>query len=100
MSRSRSIIEEAPTDADSFTEGRAQTMTTSIAQRATRTGGTATPRPAVQRFTASIASFAEIMLDAIEASRAIQTAQTPEARRVVVDRFSAESTRHAHRTAA
>jgi hypothetical protein len=62
--------------------------TTSIAQ------GTARPailRPAVQRFTASIAALGEVVLDAIEAARAIETANTPDARRVVLDRFASRS---------
>lgn len=82
-------------------EGRTQIMTTSIAQRASRASRAAgSLRPAVQRFTASVAAFGEIVLDAIEASRAIQTAHTPETRRAVLDRFAAQSAAHADRTAA
>jgi hypothetical protein len=53
-----------------------------------------------RRLTTSIASFGAIVLDAIEASRAIQTAHTTQARREVLDRFAADSARHAEQTAA
>jgi hypothetical protein len=53
-----------------------------------------------QRLTASIAAFGALVLDAMEASRAIHTAHTPEARRIVLDRFATDSARHANRTAA
>jgi hypothetical protein len=65
---------------------------TSIAQCA--------PRPAARRFTASLTSIGEVVLAAIEASRAIHTAHTPEARRVVLDRFASDSAPRTHRTAA
>lgn len=75
-------------------------MTASITQRATRSAYTAILRSAVLRFTSSIGSFGKVVADVIEASSAIQTARTPEARRAVIDRFAAESARHAQRTAA
>jgi hypothetical protein len=75
-------------------------MTTFIAHRASRGTGTTALRPGMQRFGRSLASFGAIVLDAIDASRAIQSAHTHEARRVVLDRFAADTSRHADRSAA
>lgn len=56
--------------------------------------------PTTRRLIASIASFGALALDAVEASRAIHTAHSHEARRLVLDRFATDSARHADRTAA
>ncbi len=71
-----------------------------IAQFTTGRARTGVFRPAVRRVIGSVAAIGEIALDAIEATRAIQSAHSAEARRVVLDRFAAETARHANRSAA
>ena len=56
--------------------------------------------PGAQRFTRSLASVGAIVLDAIEATRAIQSAHSTVDRRAVLDRFAADVTRDADRSAA
>ncbi len=76
-------------------------MTTFIARHGDRTtGSSATFRAGKQRFTRSLASVGSIVLDAIEATRAIQSAHSNADRRAVLDRFAADTTRDAHRWAA
>lgn len=59
-------------------------MTTFHAQNGSRTG-----------FGRSLASVGAIVLDAIEATRAIQSAHSTTDRRAVLDRFAADTTRDA-----
>jgi hypothetical protein len=70
-------------------------MTTSTAQLRSRATGTVSPLPGVQRFGRSLAAVGAIVLDAIEATRAIQSAHSTADRREVLDRFAAATTRHA-----
>ena len=76
-------------------------MTTFIAGHA---GRTADPSAAFQarkqRFTRSLVSVGSLVLDAIEASRAIQSTHANADRRAVLDRFAADTTRDAGRSAA
>jgi hypothetical protein len=73
-------------------------MTTFIAGHA---GRTADPSAAFQarkqRFTRSLVSVGSLVLDAIEASRAIQSAHSTTDRQAVLHRFAAETTRDASR---
>ena len=48
-----------------------------------------------QRFTRSLVSVGAIVLDAIEATRAISSAHSTVDRRAVLDRFAADTTRDA-----
>jgi hypothetical protein len=77
--------------------GRTQTMTTSTAQLRSRSRatGTVSPLAGVQRFGRSLAAMGAIVLDAIEATRAIESAHDTADRRQVLDRFTAATTRHA-----
>ena len=75
-------------------------MTTFIAQHGSRTSAPAGLRPGFQRFGRSLASVGAIVLDAIEASRAIQSTHANADRRAVLDRFAADTTRDAGRSAA
>ena len=70
-------------------------MSTSIAQHDSRTGATSGLRPGMQRVGRSLASVGAIVLDAIEAARAIESAHSLADRRVVLDRFSTDTTRSA-----
>ena len=54
----------------------------------------------MQRLGRSLASVGAIVLDAIEATRAIQSAHSHADRRAVLDRFAADTTRDASRSAA
>jgi hypothetical protein len=76
-------------------------MTTSIARHGYRTADSSDAlRQKKQRFTGSLASVGAIVLDAIEATRAINSAHTTADRRAVLARFAADTTRDAERTAA
>ena len=76
-------------------------MTTFIAGHAGRTADSrAAFQAGKQRFTRSLVSVGSLVLDAIEASRAIQSAHTTADRQAVLDRFAAETTRDASRRAA
>ena len=75
-------------------------MTTSIAHRGSRTSSPATLRPRAQRFGRFLASVGAVVLDAVEATRAMGSAHSTADRRAVLDRFAADTTRDASRTAA
>jgi hypothetical protein len=76
-------------------------MTTFIARHSDHTAdSSATFRAARQRFTHSLVSVGSVVLDAIEATRAIGSAHSTVDRRAVLDRFAADTTRDAGRSAA
>ena len=76
-------------------------MTTFIARQGDRTAdSTAAFRAGKQRVTRSLASVGSLVLDAIDATRAIQSAHSTADRRAVLDRFAADTTRDAGRSAA
>ena len=76
-------------------------MTTFIARQGDRTAdSSAAFRATKQRFTRSLASVGSIVLDAIEATRGIGSAHSTVDRRAVLDRFAADTTRDADRSAA
>ena len=76
-------------------------MTTSIARSGGRTSApTAATRAGAPRFGASLVSFGSIVLDAIEAARGVGSAHSTADRRAVLDRFAADTTRDAGRSAA
>ncbi len=76
-------------------------MTTFIARHGERTTDTgATPTAQKQRFGRFLVSVGAIVLDSIEASRAIGSAHSAADRRAALERFAADTTRDAGRTAA
>lgn len=76
-------------------------MTTFIARHGHHTAdSSAAFQAGKQRFTRSLASVGSIVLDAIEATRAIGSAHSTVDRRAVLDRFAADTTRDAGRAAA
>jgi hypothetical protein len=76
-------------------------MTTFIARHGDRTADSNGALQArMQRFTHSLVAVGAIVLDSIEASRALGSAHTGAERRAVVDRFAAETRRDADRSAA
>jgi hypothetical protein len=76
-------------------------MTTFIARHGDRAADSSAAFQAARgRFTRSLVSVGSIVLDAIEAARAIESAHTTADRRAVLDRFAAETTRDATRSAA
>ena len=75
-------------------------MTTSFAQHGAHISVPAGLRPSMHRLGRSLASVGAIMLDAVEASRAIQSAHSNADRRAVLDRFASDTTRDASRSAA
>ncbi|MFD2090814.1 hypothetical protein [Blastococcus deserti] len=76
-------------------------MTTFIARHGDHTADAGAAFQArKQRFTRSVASVGAIVLDAIEATRAIGSAHSTVDRRAVLDRFAADTTRDAGRAAA
>ncbi len=72
-------------------------MTTFLARHGDSSAALQTAR---QRFTRSLVSVGSIVVDAIEAARAIESAHTTADRRAVLDRFAADTTRDASRRAA
>jgi hypothetical protein len=78
-----------------------QIMTTFIARHGDRTvDSSAAFQARKQRFTRSLASAGAVVLDAIEATRAMGSAHSTADRRAVLDRFAADTSREASRTAA
>ena len=76
-------------------------MTTFIARHGAHAAdSSAAFRAQKQRFTRSLVSVGAIVLDAIEATRAIHSAHSTAGRRAVLDRFAADTTRDAGRSAA
>jgi hypothetical protein len=75
-------------------------MTTFMTGHGSRTSAPAILRPGLQRFGRSLASVGALVLDAVEATRAIQSAHSNVDRRAVLDRFAADTTRDASRSAA
>jgi hypothetical protein len=76
-------------------------MTTFIARHGDRTADSgATFQAGKQRFTRSLVSVGSIVLDAIDATRAIGSAHSTADRRAVLDRFAADTARDAGRAAA
>ena len=73
-------------------------MTAFAAQHITRPSSQTAPL--TQRVRRSVTSIGAIVLDSIEAARGIGSAHSPEARRHVLERFAAETTRDATRSAA
>ncbi|TQN35697.1 hypothetical protein FHU33_4926 [Blastococcus colisei] len=74
-------------------------MTTFIARHDDRIADPAASQ-ARKRFTRSLVSVGAIVLDAIEATRAIGSATTTADRRAVLDRFAADVSRDSGRSAA
>jgi len=56
--------------------------------------------PAMQRLLRSLNSLGVIMADSAQAARSLESAHTPAARSAVLDRFAADTTRDADRSAA
>ena len=76
-------------------------MTTFIARSGGRTSApTAASRAGSQRFGRSLVSFGALVLDAIEATRGVGSAHSTAGRIAVLDRFAADTTRDAGRSAA
>ena len=76
-------------------------MTTFIARTGGRTSApTAAARAGSPRIGRSLVSFGSIVLDAIEAARGVGSAHSAADRRAVLDRFAADTTRDAGRSAA
>ncbi len=76
-------------------------MTTFIARHGDRTTDSGAAFQArKQRFTRSLVSVGSLVLDAVEATRAIGSAHSTAGRRAVLDRFAADTTRDAGRSAA
>ena len=74
-------------------------MTTSITRSRGRTS-TAGARAGSPRLGRSLVSFGSLVLDAIEAARGVGSAHSTADRRAVLDRFAADTTRDAGRSAA
>ena len=70
-------------------------MTTSIARQGHTAATGSAFRAGAQRFTRSLASVGAIVLDAVEATRALGSAHTAADRRAVLERFAADTTRDA-----
>ncbi|SOE03832.1 hypothetical protein [Blastococcus haudaquaticus] len=75
-------------------------MTTFIGRPGSRTTDASAILQSGKRFTRSLASVGAVVLDAIEATRAIGSAHSAADRRAVLDRFAADTTRDASRPAA
>lgn len=75
-------------------------MTSTIARPTTPQPGSTAVRSAAGRFTAALVSFGTIVAAAVDATRALQSARTPHARRAVVEHFAAAATPPADRRAA
>jgi hypothetical protein len=73
-------------------------MTAFAAQHVTRPNSQTAPL--TQRIRHSVTSIGAIVLDSIEATRAIGSAHSSDARHEVLARFAAETTRDAGRSAA
>lgn len=75
-------------------------MTTFIARSGGRTSPTTALSARTQQFTRSLVSVGSLVLDAIEATRSLGSAHSAVDRRSVLDRFAADTTRDAGRSAA
>lgn len=75
-------------------------MTTSTAQYTARPISIGGTRQGLQRLGRSLFSVAAVMVDAIEASRALHSTHTVAGRRAVLDRFTADLARDTDRAAA
>ena len=73
-------------------------MTAFAAQHVTRPNSQTAPL--TQRIRRSVTSIGALVLDSIEATRAMGSAHSPAARHEVLARFAAETTRDATRSAA
>ena len=73
-------------------------MTAFAAQHVARPGSQTAPL--TQRVRRSVTSLGAIVLDSIEAARGMGSAHSPAARREVLDRFAAETSRDATRSSA
>lgn len=68
-------------------------MTTTVAPHTARRPLSALIRPVARRAVASLNTYAIVVLDSLESTRAAEAAQTPQARRAVLDRFDATTPR-------
>jgi hypothetical protein len=76
-------------------------MTTFIARSGDRATDSGTAfRAGQQRFTCAVVSLSALVLDAVEATRAIGSTHGTVGRRAVLERFAADTTRDAGRSAA
>ncbi len=81
---------------------KCRVVTTFAGQRVSRRPITrgASLGPAMQRLLRSLNSLGVIMADSAQAARSLESAHTPAARSAVLDRFAADTTRDADRSAA
>ncbi len=68
-------------------------MTTFVGQRIQPRAGSTSGRPALRRLSRFLGSLCVVMAESAQATREFGSANTPAARRAVIDKFSADTSR-------